>query len=57
MTKRPPDNGAKVNLDDCSISREKGNAEIKTFWQDPEFSNDQEMARYQFYYADCGSSS
>ena len=44
---RCPDNGAKVNLNDCSISREKGNTEIKTFWQDPEFSNDQEA----FYYA------
>ena len=47
LSHRCPDNGAKVNLDDCSISREKGNAEIKTFWQDPEFSNDQEA----FYYA------
>ena len=47
LNHRCPDNGAKVNLDDCSISREKGNAEIKTFWQDPEFSNDQEA----FYYA------
>ena len=47
LNHRCPDNGAKVNLDDCSISREKGNTEIKTFWQDPEFSNDQEA----FYYA------
>jgi len=47
LNHRCPDNGAKVNLDDCSISREKGNSEIKTFWQDPEFSNDQEV----FYYA------
>jgi hypothetical protein len=47
LNHRCPDNGAEVSLDDCSISREKGNAEIKTFWQDPEFSNDQEA----FYYA------
>ncbi len=47
LSHRCPDNGAKVNLDDCSISREKGDAEIKTFWQDPEFNNDQEA----FYYA------
>ena len=47
QTHRCPDNGAKVNIDDCSISREKGNLEIKTFWQDPEFINGQEA----FYYA------
>jgi hypothetical protein len=47
QTHRCPDNGATVNIDDCSISREKGNSEIKTFWQDPEFINGQEA----FYYA------
>ena len=47
QTDRCPDNGATVNIDDCSISREKGNPEIKTFWQDPEFINGQEA----FYYA------
>ena len=47
QTHRCPDNGATVNIDDCSISREKGNPEIKTFWQDPEFINGQEA----FYYA------
>ena len=47
QTDRCPDNGATVNIDDCSISREKGNSEIKTFWQDPEFINGQEA----FYYA------
>ena len=47
QTHRCPDNGATVNIDDCSISREKGNPEIKTFWQDPEFIDGQEA----FYYA------
>ena len=47
QTHRCPDNNAQVNLDDCSINRDKGDAEIKTFWQDPEFDNGQEA----FYYA------
>ena len=47
QTHRCPDNGATVNTDDCSISREKGSPEIKTFWQDPEFIDGQEA----FYYA------
>lgn len=47
QTHRCPDNGAMVNIDNCSISREKGNSEIKTFWQDPEFIDGQEA----FYYA------
>jgi hypothetical protein len=47
LNHRCPDNGAKVNLEDCSISREKGSAEIKTFWEDPEFRSDQQV----FYYA------
>ena len=46
-TNRCPDNGAEVNLDDCSISSQKGDMEIKTFWKDPEFRNGQEA----FYYA------
>ena len=47
QTHRCPDNDATVNIDNCSISREKGNSEIKTFWQDPEFIDGQEA----FYYA------
>lgn len=31
------DNGAKVNLEDCSISADVGAAELKTVWVDPEF--------------------
>ena len=47
QTHRCPDNGAKVNLDDCSINTQRGDSEIKTFWQDPQFRNGQEA----FYYA------
>lgn len=46
-THRCPDNGATVNLDNCSISRDTGAVEISTVWQDPNF-NPQQQA---FYYA------
>jgi hypothetical protein len=36
-TQRCPDNGATVNLVDCSISADKGAAELRTLWTDPEF--------------------
>jgi hypothetical protein len=36
-THRCPDNGAKVNLSDCSISQDKGAAELSTTWTDPDF--------------------
>jgi hypothetical protein len=36
-THRCPDNGAKVNLNDCSISQDKGAAELATTWSDPDF--------------------
>ena len=36
-THRCPDNGAKVNLADCSISLDKGAAELAATWVDPEF--------------------
>ena len=45
-SQRCPDNGAKVNLNDCSISKNKGSRELKTLWKDPEFLEDQEA----FYY-------
>ena len=32
-----PDNGAKVNISDCSISSNVGSSELKTIWKDPEF--------------------
>jgi Protein of unknown function (DUF3604) len=36
-THRCPDNGAKVNLEDCSISTDVGTAELKTIWRDPDY--------------------
>jgi len=45
-THRCPDNGARVNLTDCSITRDKGAVELKTLWQDPDFEPDQPA----FYY-------
>ncbi len=46
-THRCPDNGARVNLSDCSTSAHRNASEIKAFWQDPEFQPDQKV----FYYA------
>ena len=37
VTHRCPDNGALVNLTDCSISRDVGANELRTFWADPDF--------------------
>ncbi len=45
-THRCPDNGATVNLDDCSRSADVGAGELKTLWRDPDFSADTEA----FYY-------
>jgi hypothetical protein len=44
---RCPDNGARVNLADCSVSRDKGAVELSALWQDPSFDADQQA----FYYA------
>jgi len=46
-THRCPNNGAKVNLTDCSISADRGAAEMKTLWRDPSFDGKQKA----FYYA------
>jgi len=46
QTLRCPDNGARVDVTDCSIAKEAGAAELATLWQDPDF-NPQERA---FYY-------
>jgi hypothetical protein len=46
-THRCPDNGARVNLADCSISRDKGAVTLKALWQDPQF----DPAQQAFYYA------
>lgn len=44
---RCPDNGATVNLSDCSISADTGNAELRTVWTDPNF----DASERAFYYA------
>jgi len=45
-TNRCPNNGAQVNLNDCSTSANVGAGELKTLWQDPNFIPGQEA----FYY-------
>ncbi|MCK5750028.1 MAG: DUF3604 domain-containing protein, partial [Oricola sp.] len=44
---RCPDNGAGVNLDDCTISQDQGAAELAATWTDPDFNADERA----FYYA------
>ena len=43
---RCPDNGARVNLEDCSISAGLGASELKASWQDPNY----DAAQHAFYY-------
>lgn len=43
---RCPDNGARVNTSDCSITAGVGAADLKTVWRDPDFQPDAEA----FYY-------
>ena len=45
-TNRCPDNGASVDISDCSISSNIGEAELKAKWRDPEFDASQNA----FYY-------
>jgi hypothetical protein len=45
-THRCPDNGASVNVSDCSYSSAKGAAELSTTWSDPEFKPEDRA----FYY-------
>ena len=45
-THRCPDNGAKVNLADCSITEGVGAIELKALWQDPDYDSDSRA----FYY-------
>ena len=43
---RCPDNGARVDLADCSVTADAGVTELKTLWRDPEFDPSVEA----FYY-------
>ncbi|MBT6557690.1 MAG: DUF3604 domain-containing protein [Gammaproteobacteria bacterium] len=45
-TNRCPDNGASVDLGDCSISANTGDAQLRTVWTDPNFKASQRA----FYY-------
>ena len=45
-TKRCPDNGASVNLNDCSVSANRGAREFIRSWEDPEFK----LSQSAFYY-------
>ncbi len=46
-THRCPDNGARVDLSDCSISRDAGAGQLRTLWRDPDFDPNHRA----FYYA------
>ena len=43
---RCPDNGAEVNIDDCSVTQGVGAGELRALWRDPEF----DPAVRAFYY-------
>ena len=45
-TRRCPDNGARVSLEDCSITTDRGASELSAVWQDPDFDPGQRA----FYY-------
>ena len=45
-THRCPDNGAGVDVSDCGISPDKGDAELHTVWTDPEFDASQRALYY-----------
>ena len=45
-THRCPDNGARVNLADCSISAGVGASELRTLWTDPDFDPAQRAVYY-----------
>jgi hypothetical protein len=46
-TNRCPDNGAKVDISDCSINEETGAGQLSALWRDPEFN----VGQRAFYYA------
>jgi hypothetical protein len=43
---RCPDNGARVNVSDCSVTAGVGASELKALWRDPEFDPDQQAVYY-----------
>ena len=45
-TNRCPDNGAEVNLEDCSITQGVGASSMLASWQDPEFNPNERAAYY-----------
>lgn len=45
-THRCPDNGARVDLTDCSISQNVGASELRTLWQDPEYQPGENAVYY-----------
>ncbi len=45
-THRCPDNGAQVDLSDCSISDDNGDAELRSVWTDPDFNASQRALYY-----------
>ncbi|MEC7911565.1 MAG: DUF3604 domain-containing protein [Pseudomonadota bacterium] len=46
ITNRCPDNGARVNINNCSISSNVGATELKSIWADPDFDSNTKA----FYY-------
>lgn len=46
-TRRCPDNGARVSLEDCGITADRGDAALSVVWRDPDF----DPAERAFYYA------
>ena len=45
-THRCPDNGARVDISDCSISANVGASELKTLWQDPDYDRSENALYY-----------
>lgn len=45
-TQRCPDNEAGVNLEDCSVSADKGAADLRVAWRDPDFKGDERAVYY-----------
>ena len=46
VTHRCPDNDARVNLADCSVSSDRGAVMLRNTWTDPEFDSDEQAYYY-----------